>query len=68
MGTFGLSMGLIGNRLAPEKLRQFMLGSGIVAIGLGLYWLYAGWVALGESGLSTRSTWSDLHALPTATT
>ena len=43
MGAFGLTMGTIGNRLAPALLRRFMLGCGIVAIGLGLYWLQSGW-------------------------
>jgi ABC-type nickel/cobalt efflux system permease component RcnA len=46
MGAFGLLMGLIGNRLDPQMLRRVMLGCGLLAIGLGLFWLGAAWQAL----------------------
>lgn len=46
MGAFGLVMGLIGNRLHPQILRRVMLGCGILAIGLGLFWLGSAWQAL----------------------
>lgn len=67
MGTFGMSMGLVGNRLAPATLRRFMLGSGIVAIGLGLFWLYSGWNELSGSDPSYRTTWGELHPSSTMT-
>jgi len=41
MGAFGLVMGLIGNRLQPHVLRRTMLACGILAIGLGIFWLGA---------------------------
>jgi hypothetical protein len=46
MGAFGLVMGIIGNRLRPQILRRVMLGCGILAIGLGLFWLGSAWQTL----------------------
>lgn len=47
MGTFGLVMGIVGHRLQPKVLRGVMLGCGMLAIGLGLFWLGSAWQELG---------------------
>lgn len=47
MGAFGTFMGLIGCRLQPNVLRTVMLGSGIVAILVGMIWLGSAWQQLG---------------------
>jgi hypothetical protein len=43
MGCFGMVIGIIGHRLRPRVLRGAMLGCGLLAIGLGLFWLGAAW-------------------------
>ena len=43
MGAFGLVMGIVGHRLKPQILRRVMFGCGILAIGLGLFWLGSAW-------------------------
>jgi hypothetical protein len=47
MGSFGLVMGIVGNTLNPRVLQRAMLGCGILAIGLGLFWLGSAWQHLG---------------------
>jgi hypothetical protein len=43
MGGFGMAMGIIGYRLRPQVLRSVMLACGILAIGLGLFWIASAW-------------------------
>lgn len=47
MGAFGMLMGVIGCRLQPNVLRSVMLGSGILAIVVGMIWLVSAWQQLG---------------------
>lgn len=46
MGLFGTVMGLIGYRLQPHVLRSAMLGCGMLAIGVGIFWLWSAWQRL----------------------
>lgn len=47
MGGFGMLMGYIGYRLQPTVLRSTMLGCGMLAIAVGIFWLGSAWQQLG---------------------
>ncbi|MDY0003557.1 MAG: hypothetical protein RBU30_19825 [Polyangia bacterium] len=42
MTAFSALLGLVGKRLRPSWLRSFLFASGVVAIGLGLFWMWTG--------------------------
>jgi hypothetical protein len=43
MAGFGYALGLVGSRLRNPALRVMMLGAGLFAVGLGLFWMVSGW-------------------------
>ena len=43
MAGFGGLMGTIGHRLSPRLLCNFMRLLGVVAVGIGVYWVTSGW-------------------------
>ncbi|HEY5956426.1 MAG TPA: hypothetical protein VIV60_07740 [Polyangiaceae bacterium] len=47
MGAFGMTMGVVGHRLRPKLLQCVMLACGVLAIGLGMFWLVSAWRNLG---------------------
>jgi hypothetical protein len=49
MGCFGFFMGLVGNRVSATWLRRFMFTCGLVAIGVGVFWIYASYGELSRS-------------------